>query len=179
MKSNKYITGLFWDDTELIKAIKEIQDKGITIFDVRTPFPVHGLDDVLKLKRSNLPRLGFAAGVVGGVLAFWFQAWVFTTSWPLNFGGKPFFSVPSFIPVTFEMTVLFAAVSMVVGFLIKSGLGPGAETIIFDERSTDDAFLIVVKITDNNQLDRISEVLTSVGAYEVKHVEPTKNESHA
>ncbi len=179
MKSNKYITGLFWDDTELIKAIKELQDKGIAIFDVRTPFPVHGLDDVLKLKRSRLPRLGFVAGAIGGILAFWFQSWVFTTSWPLNFGGKPFFSVPSFIPVTFEMTVLFAAISLVVGFLIKSGLGPGAENIIFDERTTDDAFLIVVKITDTSQSDKIFEVLTSVGASEVKHVEPIKTDTHA
>ncbi|SMO84078.1 quinol:cytochrome c oxidoreductase membrane protein [Saccharicrinis carchari] len=179
MRSNKYITGLFWDDKELIKAIKEIQDKDVAIFDVRTPFPVHGLDDVLKLKRSRLPRLGFVAGALGGILAFWFQAWVFTTSWPLNFGGKPFFSVPSFIPVTFEMAVLFAAISLVVGFLIKSGLGPGAETIIFDERTTDDAFLIVVEVNEKNKSEMISEMLTSAGAQEVKYVEPTKTDSHA
>ncbi|GAF01653.1 DUF3341 domain-containing protein [Saccharicrinis fermentans] len=177
MKNNKYVTGIFWDDKDLLDGIKEIQSKGIAIYDVRTPFPVHGLDDVLKLKRSRLPRLGFLAGAIGAIVAFWFQMWVFTESWPINFGGKPYLSVPSFIPVTFELAVLFAAISLVFGFLIRSGIGPGAPTIIFDERTSDDAFLVVILEDEDNGSERIQEVLTSVGAQEVKHVEPTKMQS--
>jgi hypothetical protein len=177
MKDSQYVTGIFYDDKDLIQGIRQIQDKGITIFDVRTPFPVHGLDDVLQLKRSRLPRLGFVAGAVGGVVAFLFQVWVFTAGWPLNFGGKPFLSVPSFIPVTFEMAVLFAAISLVFGFLIKSGIGPGADTFIFDERTSDDAFLVVIE--DNQAIAHIEimEVLQKAGAEEIKSVNPSsKNE---
>ncbi|MGQ1785869.1 DUF3341 domain-containing protein [Saccharicrinis sp. GN24d3] len=177
MRNNKFVTGIFWDDKDLMNGIKEIQAKGISIFDVRTPFPVHGLDDVLKLKRSRLPRLGFVAGALGAIVAFGFQMWVFTESWPINFGGKPYLSVPSFVPVTFELAVLFAAISLVFGFLIRSGLGPGAPTVIFDERTSDDAFLVVILEDENNQSDRITEVLNSVGAQEVKQVEPTKTQN--
>ncbi|WP_430931927.1 DUF3341 domain-containing protein [Saccharicrinis sp. 156] len=177
MRNNKFVTGIFWDDKDLMNGIKEIQAKGISIFDVRTPFPVHGLDDVLELKRSRLPRLGFVAGALGAIVAFGFQMWVFTESWPINFGGKPYLSVPSFVPVTFELAVLFAAISLVFGFLIRSGLGPGAPTVIFDERTSDDAFLVVILEDENNQSDRITEVLNSVGAQEVKQVEPTKTQN--
>ncbi len=175
MKNNKFVTGVFWDDKDLLNAVKEIQDKGISIFDVRTPFPVHGLDDALKFSRSRLPRLGFVAGALGAILAFLFQVWVFTASWPINFGGKPYLSVPSFVPVTFEMAVLFAAISLVLGFLIRSGIGPGAPTIIFDERTSDDAFLVVVQEDNVNQAEVIAEILNSVGAQEVKQVESTKS----
>ncbi len=170
------MTGIFWDDKDLLNAIKSIQNKGVTIYDVRTPFPVHGLDEVLKLKRSRLPRLGFIAGALGAILAFFFQMWVFTASWPINFGGKPYLSVPSFVPVTFEMAVLFAAISLVFGFLIKSGIGPGAPTIIFDERTTDDAFLVVIQVDEGSAASEVSAILSEVGAEEVKEVEPSKNE---
>ncbi|TLX77709.1 DUF3341 domain-containing protein [Labilibacter sediminis] len=177
MKNNKFITGMFFDDKDLIEAIEKIQEKGVFIFDVRTPFPVHGLDDILKYKRSRLPRLGFVAGVLGAICAFLFQAWVFTEAWPINFGGKPLLSVPSFIPVTFEMAVLFAAISLVFGFLIKSGIGPGAETIIFDERTTDDAFLVVIKEDENIEVKRAEEVLREVGAEDIKLVIPMLKKS--
>ncbi len=173
MKNNQFITGIFYDDKDLLKGIQQMQDMGIAIFDVRTPFPVHGLDDVLKLKRSRLPRLGFIAGGIGTVLAFWFQSWIFTTSWPLNFGGKPFLSVPSFIPVTFEITVLFAALALVFGFLIRSGIGPGAPNIIFDERSTDDAFLVIIHQNEINSELKIKKALEKVGAVEIKSVNPS------
>jgi len=179
MKNSKYVTGIYWDDKDLLNGVKEIQDKGISIYDVRTPFPVHGLDDVLKLKRSQLPRLGFIAGGIGAIVAFLFQMWVFTESWPINFGGKPYLSVPSFIPVTFELAVLFAAISLVFGFLIKSGIGPGAPTIIFDERTSDDAFLVVIELEDETHGDKITTVLNEAGAQEIKNVEPTKTENDA
>ncbi len=177
MRNNKFVTGIFWDDKDLMNGVKEIQDKGVSIYDVRTPFPVHGLDDLLKFKRSRLPRLGFVAGGIGAIVAFLFQMWVFTESWPINFGGKPYLSVPSFIPVTFEIAVLFAAISLVFGFLIRSGIGPGAPNIIFDERTSDDAFLVVIRVDEENKSDMISEILNSVGACEIKQVEPTKKEN--
>lgn len=173
MKNSQYVTGTYYDDKDLIQGINKIQNNNILIFDVRTPFPVHGLDDVLQFKRSRLPRLGFIAGGLGGILAFFFQAWIFTTSWPINFGGKPFLSVPSFIPVTFEMAVLFAAIALVFGFLIKSKIGPGAPTFIFEKSTTDDTFLVIIKETKETNGDIITKILRQAGAQEIRYVNPS------
>ena len=163
------IYGHFTDELDLIEGIKELQAKGIAIEDVRTPFPVHGLDTLLKYRRSHLPKVAFFAGAVGGTLGLLFQIWVFTKGWPLNFGGKPFLSLPSFIPVTFELTVLFAAYIMGMAFLIRSSLGPGSQPDILDELVTEDHFQIILT-SGNNQLseEELSDALTAAGALDVK-----------
>ncbi|MEL7585998.1 MAG: DUF3341 domain-containing protein [Prolixibacteraceae bacterium] len=166
-KMKRYFTAYYLDEEDLLKGIKKIRDNGLQIGDVLTPFPVHGLDKVLNLKRSRLTRVAFIAGTIGALLGFGFQAWVFTVDYPLNIGGKPFFSVPSFIPVTFEMTVLFAAFAMVGAFLITNKLGPGAKPMIHDERATDDRFVIVVEIAEKSngeEISRMEQVLADAGA---------------
>lgn len=163
---NNYITAYYSDEEDLTAGLKQIQAKGVKIADVLTPFPVHGLDKVLGLRRSRLSMVAFAGGAIGGILGFIFQTWVFTNAYPINFGGKPYFAVPSFIPVTFELTVLFAAFSMVIAFFIFNGLGPGAKTIIHDERVTDDRFLMVVKadLQDSTKVNEIESILRDAGA---------------
>ncbi|MBS4058619.1 MAG: DUF3341 domain-containing protein [Bacteroidetes bacterium] len=161
---NKYITAYYNDEEDLLKGIKQLKSKGIDVADVMTPFPVHGLDKALGFRRSRLTRVAFIGGAIGGLTGFLFQAWVFTKAYPLNFGGKPFFAVPSFIPVTFEMTVLFAAFSMVIAFFIRSNIGPGAKTIIHDERSTDDRFLLVVDIQEDEEVKQVEKALAEAGA---------------
>lgn len=168
MQQKAFVSGYYLDDKDLVEGIKALQEKNIEIADVRTPFPVHGLDKVLKMRRSNLPKAGFFAGAMGTAIGFGFQAWVFTEAWPLNFGGKPFLSVPSFIPVTFELTVLFAAFALVFGFLIRSGLGPGAPNIIYDEEVTNDRFQILLEVKSGNS-DQLQLDLKSVGAEGVQH----------
>jgi len=162
---NKYITAYYDDEEDLLRGLKQIKAKGIEVADVLTPFPVHGLDKALGMSRSKLTRVAFAGGAVGAIIGFGFQAWVFTQAYPLNFGGKPFFAVPSFIPVTFEMAVLFAAFSMVFAFLISNKIGPGAKTIIHDERITDDRFLLVVNVQDEENAHTIEAVLNDAGAH--------------
>lgn len=154
---NNYITAYYSDEEELIEGLKQIQDNGVKVDDVLTPFPVHGLDKILGLRRSRLTRVAFAGGAIGGILGFIFQTWVFTNAYPINFGGKPYFAVPSFIPVTFELTVLFAAFSMVIAFFVYYGLGPGAKPVIHDEQATDDRFLMVIK-TDNEDSVKVKEI---------------------
>lgn len=156
---SKYITAYYLDEEDLMKGLEEIQDKGVKIAEVLTPFPVHGLDRVIGMKRSRLSRVAFIGGAIGAIIGFGFQAWVFTIDYPINFGGKPFLAVPSFIPVTFEMAVLFAAFSMVFAYLITSGLGPGANPVIHHERITDDHFLMVINTEKQNE-EEISEIET-------------------
>ncbi len=167
MQNRTFVSGYYLDDKDLVEGIKSLQANNIEISDVRTPFPVHGLDVKLNMRRSRLPRAGFIAGAFGAAIGFGFQAWVFTQAWPLNFGGKPYLSVPSFIPVTFELTVLFAAFALVFGFLISSGLGPGAPTIIFDEEVTNDRFQILLEATGGNN-EQLENALVEAGAEGVK-----------
>ncbi|MDA3928981.1 MAG: DUF3341 domain-containing protein [Prolixibacteraceae bacterium] len=163
------VYGYFTDELDLLHGIKELQEKGISIEDVRTPFPVHGLDSVLKLRRSHLPKVAFLAGIVGLTIGMGFQIWVFTKGWPLNFGGKPYMSIPSFIPVAFELTVLFAAYTMGISFLVRSKLGPGQIPDILDEKVTDDHFQIILSEEKNKMNnEELSAALAATGALDVK-----------
>src|SRR5664280_239999 len=163
MKSRSYISIYFDDEVPLLEAIRILRDKKETIADVLSPFPVHGLDEALSIKRSRIPVGGFIFGALGAILAFGFQAWVFTVSYPLIIGGKPFFSVPTFIPITFEMTVLFAGLSMVAALLIKSKLKPDIRFQPVDERITDDRFVILVDTkNDKETLKRVTTLLTGI-----------------
>jgi hypothetical protein len=162
MAQAKYIKAYYLDDNQLLKGLKNLKKKGFQILDVLTPFPVHGLDKVLGYRRSWIARVGFIGGAIGAASGFLFQTWVFTKDYPLNFGGKPFFAVPSFIPVTFECTVLFAAFAMVFAFLIRSKLGPGAKPFIHDERTTDDRFLVLVGMGKDESEKNVTEIKKSL-----------------
>lgn len=166
--NKSYITAYYTDDDDLLKGIRQLREKGVEIIDVMTPFPVHGLDKAIGLRRSRLSRVAFVGGAVGALIGFFFQAWVFTKAYPLNFGGKPYLSVPSFMPVTFEMAVLFAAFSIVFAYLIYFKLKPGEKPVIHDERSTDDHFLVVVKAGEAGESVRIESALTEAGAQGIK-----------
>lgn len=142
--------GLYNDETELMKAITVARESHLDIMDVYTPFPVHGLDDVMGLSESRLHIAGFVFGALGTLTALGVMTWVFTRDWPIIFGGKPYFSLPAFIPITFELTVLFASIGMVVTFYTICGLGPGVENPILDDRITDDKFCLAF---DTNGMD--------------------------
>lgn len=136
------IYGLYNDETELLRAVKAANKDHLDIMDVFTPFPVHGLDPLLGLEESRIHIGGFIYGMIGTLTAFLGMSWIFTKDWPNIFGGKPYWPVPAFIPITFELTVLFAAIGMVVTFYVVCGLGPGITSPCLDERITDDKFCI-------------------------------------
>ena len=167
MNNVKEISGYFTDEESLFKAIKGLRENNIKIKDVFTPYPVHGLDKALGLRRSLLPKAAFFGGALGASCGFLFQAWVFTKAYPLNIGGKPFLSVPSFIPVTFECTVLFATFAIAFAFLFRSKLGLGASHKIYNEESTDDRFVVVLN-TEEADADTIKKQFKSTGAMNIK-----------
>ncbi len=168
MGNKNYISVFFDDEVPLLKAVKELMSKEIKIIDVMSPFPVHGLDEALKMKTSRIPTVGFIFGAVGAIFGFGFQAWVFTTDYPLNIGGKPLLSVPSFIPITFEMTILFSALAMVAAFFIKSGLKPKKKIDIINDRITDDRFAILIDNSENTE-EQIKEILTNVETLSINY----------
>jgi hypothetical protein len=157
--NKKVLYGLYNDEEVLLDAVSKAKSEDREIYDVFTPFPVHGLDAVMGLSESRLHMAGLGYGLFGFTVALSFMSWVFTTDWPIIFGGKPFFSLPSFIPITFEFTVLNAAVGMVVTFYIICGLGPGVENPYLDPRITDDKFCLAFDVTDAD--DKLIESLKS------------------
>jgi hypothetical protein len=169
MSKRNYITVSFDDEVPLLQAVKKLRENNEIINDVLSPFPVHGLDEALAIKRSRIPVVGFIFGALGAIIAFGFQAWVFTVSYPLIIGGKPFFSVPTFIPITFEVTVLFAGLSMVGAMMIKSRLKPEITFTPVDERITDDRFVILVEAQDEvDSIERVRSLLSGIQTVEIR-----------
>jgi hypothetical protein len=166
MASEKNILfGIYGDEQDLMKAVAKAKEAHIEIHDVYSPFPIHGLDPILGLSESRLHVAGFVYGMLGTLTAFLGMTWIFTKDWPVIFGGKPYWSVPAFIPITFELTVLFAAIGMVISFYTVSGLGPGVTNAYLDDRITDDKFCIAFDASEVNQ-DELERFFSSTGAEE-------------
>lgn len=171
MANDKFLVGLFDHEDNLIDAIRALRKAKIEITDCLTPFPIHGLEHELGYKDTRLHTAGFFFGLTGMTIALTLMTWISTTSYPLNIGGKPHFALPSFIPITFELTVLYAAVGMVIVYCIRNGLFPGNVPRIFDERITDDRFALTFEFGENldkETTSKILEILNAAGAVDVK-----------
>ncbi len=163
----KFVVGTFTDEKVLFPAVKNVRRAGYKIHDVYTPFPVHGLDHALGLRETSLHTMGFIYGITGTAVAIGGMGWIFTTDWPLNIGGKPHFPLPAFIPIAFELTVLFSAVGMVYTFCWLCKMMPGVKKHHFSPRATDDAFVMVIECTEKTNESEIENFLESNGAIEI------------
>lgn len=166
IQDKELIYGLYDDEEDLLRAVKSAKNDRLEIYDVYSPFPVHGLDEILELEESRLHITGFIYGALGALTAFLGMTWVYVKDWPTIFGGKPYWAVPAFIPITFEMTVLFSAIGMTVTFYLISGLGPGVVNIHLDDRITDDKFCIAFDKSLVNSGD-VEMFFKNTGASEV------------
>lgn len=151
---DKFLIACFDDEEKMTHAAKKLKDKNFKIVDFYTPFPVHGLDDLLDIKRSRLPYVTFIAAGIGLSLALLFQSWTSAVDWPINVGGKPMLSIPAFIPITFELMVLFGALSTVAAFFYVSKKYPSKKPVSLSKRQLDDIFVIQMEISE-----KISEAL--------------------
>lgn len=164
-----FLVGVFDDEDAVLNGIRKVRNTGLKIHEVFSPFPVHGIDEALGLKRSRLPIAAFMFGLTGTSLALTMQIWMLGYDWPMIIGGKNFVSLPPFIPVTFELTVLLAALGMVATFMIASDLKPYAWPRQFDIRSTDDKHVMAIDLGLNTgkSKDEITRILKDAGASEV------------
>jgi hypothetical protein len=167
MAIKKFIVGSFDDEEVLFPAVKKVRRTGYRIYDVFTPFPIHGLDKVMGLRDTSLHTAGFIYAIMGTATALGFITWAFTTDWPMNFGGKPHFSLPAWIPIIFELTVLFSSVGMVLTFCYLCQLAPFVKKEHFNLRSTDDLFVMALECTDKTNETEAIAFLQSLGAFDV------------
>jgi hypothetical protein len=170
MEADKnFLVGVFDDEDAVMDGIRKVRGSGLKIHEVFSPFPVHGIDEALGLKRSRLPIAAFLFGLTGTSLALLMQIWMLGYDWPMIIGGKNYSSLPPFIPVTFELTVLLSALGMVGTFMITNNLKPYNWPRQFDLRSTDDKHVMAIDLALNNgkSKDEIARILKTAGASEV------------
>lgn len=108
--------------TELVDAARAVREAGYTKTDAFSPFPIHDIDEALGIKRSILPVLVFFGGITGLMLGISLQVFVHYIDYPMNVGGRPYLSWPSFVPPAYELTILLAGFTAVFGMLFLNGL---------------------------------------------------------
>jgi Protein of unknown function (DUF3341) len=167
MAIRKFVVGCFEEEEALFEAVKKVRRSGYKLHDVYTPFPIHGLDKEMGLRDTSIHTAGFIYGITGTTTALSGISWVFTYDWPLNIGGKPHFALPAWIPIMFELTVLFAAVGMVLTFCYLCQLAPFVRKHHFHLRATDDKFVMVIDCSAKNNESQVSGLLSSLGASEI------------
>ena len=167
MAVKKFVVGCFDDEAVLFPAVKKVRTSGYKIHDVYTPMPIHGLDKALGLRETSLHTAGFVYAITGTTTALSGIGWIFTNDWPLNFGGKPHFALPAWIPITFELTVLFSAVGMVLTFCYLCQMAPFVRKHHFHARATDDLFVMVIELTPKNNETEVKAFLESIGAKDI------------
>ena len=138
------LVAVFEREDDLLHATAAARKEGLRIVDAFTPHAIHGLDRALGFRPSRLTWVCFALGLLGAGSILLFQYWATAVSWPINVGGKPWNSLPAFIPVTFEVMVFCAGVGTVVAFIWSSGLRPGRRSALSDLRVTDDRFALAI-----------------------------------
>lgn len=171
MESDKnFVLGVYDDEDVLLDGIKKVRDSGVKIKEVYSPFPVHGMEAALGYKTSRLSVAAFMFGLTGTCLALTLQIGTMAVDWPMIIGGKDFLPFPTFIPVTFELTVLLAAFGMVGTFFVSSNLKPWGKPRIYDLRSTDDKHIMAVDLAKNSMSEAdIQKALKESGASEVNN----------
>lgn len=143
------ILAYFSDEDKAGKAISTLRERGVVIKNVHAPYYVHKFDELLSIKRTRLLVIGFAAGLTGLILAVAMQIWTSAYDWPLIVGGKPFNSFPAFIPVTFELTVLFSGVIGIGALMLRNKMFPLAKRDIYSG-VTCDKFVVVIEQRDES-----------------------------
>jgi hypothetical protein len=142
----KVFLASFTREEHLLEAVDAAQKRSWEIVDIYTPYPVHGLEQALRWPRSRLPVACFLCGLMGVVIATWFQFWTTATDWPLNVGGRPWNSLPAFVPVIFESMVLLAGFGVVFAFMARCKLYPGRQAYLPMPGLTDDRFVVVLRL---------------------------------
>src|SRR5215470_17685232 len=160
----------------LVAAAERTRAEGYRRIDAYSPFPIEGLAEAIGFRSNRLPLIVLIGGIIGCVGGFYLQYWVHVIDYPVNIGGRPFNSWPMFIPVTFELTILVAALAAVLGLLALNGLPMPYHPVFNVERfelATRNRFFLSIEASDAKfdaaATRRFMEGLSSQGVYEIEH----------
>jgi hypothetical protein len=176
MQDNYGLVAEFSSADALLEAAKKTKQEGYKNVDAYSPFPIHGLGDVLGFSGHKVAMLMLLGGIIGGLSGLGLEFWTSAIDYPLNIGGRPLASFPSFMPITFECTVLASALTGVVSMFVLNGL-PEPYHPLFNvkkfERVTTDGFFLCVESTDPkfdaSKTKKFLEGLNAEGVYDVEN----------
>lgn len=161
---------------DLVAASRRVYEAGYRKFDAYTPYPVEGLSQAMQLKPSPIPYLVLAGGIIGGITGFGMQTFATVFDYPLNIGGRPLFSWPAYIPITFEMIILLAAVTGFLGLFFFTRFPEPYHPVFrsedFNQHASQDGFYLGIEAADPQfDLDRTRRFLTEAGSVQVSEIE--------
>jgi hypothetical protein len=161
---------------DLLEAARRAHEEGYRRMDAYSPFPVHGLAEAIGFRRTRLPLLVLLGGIAGGIGGYYLQYWIHVIDYPLNIGGRPLHSWPAFIPVTFELIILVAALAAVLGMLALNGLPmpyhPVFNVPAFELASRNRFFLCIEAADPKFDVDETRRFLQGLKPHGVYEVEP-------
>jgi hypothetical protein len=140
-----FLVATFSDAETLLHAVRAVTREDFRVYDVYAPYPIHGLDAAMGVRRTRLPWVTFIVGCCALTLALTFQFYTTVLDWPLNVGGKPDNSTLAFVPICFELTVLLSGLATVAALFLRAQLYPGKKELLFAEGVTDDTFALVLR----------------------------------
>lgn len=146
--SRRIFMGVFECAEDVVGAARAVRERGWKIVDIYAPYAVHGLDRAAGFAPSRLPWVCMFFALLGAGLMLWFELWTSAVSWPLNVAGKPWNSLPAFVPILFEVMVLMAGVGTTIVFLLRARLRPGKRAALVHPRVTDDRFALLIEEED-------------------------------
>lgn len=166
----------FPDQEALVDAAGRVYEEGFRSFDAYTPYPVEGLSRAMRLKPSLLPLVMLGGGVSGALGGFLMQAFAMGIDYPLNIGGRPLFSWPTYIPIAFELTILFAALGGILGLFIFTRLPQPYHPVFnfedFLQHGSQDGFYLGIEASDPKfDLERTRKVLQELQPVQIAEVE--------
>jgi hypothetical protein len=161
------VLGCFGDEVSLLRAVRLARARGLDVEDVFAPYPIHALDEAMGLRRTRLPWITLAGGLVGMAAAIGLQVWTAVVDWPINVGGKPASSGLAFLPITFELTVLCAGLASAGAFFWRSRLNPAAPVRSLAPGVTDDTFVLVLHPA-GSYAEEARQLLVDTGAQQIR-----------
>jgi len=174
MIRHRYVLGEFRSPAALLEALPAVRDGRHGEIEVHSPFPLHGVDEILGWRPSPIPAIVLAGGTMGLVTAFLFQWWCNAVDYPLNVGGRPLFSLPSWVPIMFELMVLFGSLAGFFGLWALSGLPSPFHPTGRLERfrsATLNGYWIRVRLRPGDDEGALDRRLRELGAIYVDRVE--------
>lgn len=170
-KSRRGVAGIWLDEHEFVSAAAKVRQNGFTKFEAISPFPLHGIDEAMGIPFSWIPWVTLLCGLTGFAFGTWFTWWSSAVNFPLIIGGKPLWSLPAFVPIMFELTILFGALSSVGALLWICGL-PQIDPPVIDPDLSCHKFGLFVPDNDSGyDAAKVEALFKSLGAAEVKKAE--------
>jgi len=167
----RVIVGTWSQEDLFLSAVKTLRYQNHTHFYAVTPYPVHGLEELMNIPRSWIPWVTFVFGLAGCAFGTWFTWWTSAVSWPLIIGGKPFWSLPAFVPIIFECTILLGAVFSVAALFYACRI-PAFDPPVLDKDLTSHQFALFFYLNKSKQSsDELRNIHNTLKAEQVSLAE--------